>query len=509
MRWWVNKNALKAAAGEGFYSRQGYFVDFNSPRWVLSKDVGVQVETIEEFLDVGLLHGFKRVLCYFAKSHSPSHVVNMFDRCKAYLVSTIGQNPFSVASLISYYSTLNEKTEWYMGVIRVFLRQWSRLGYQGLPEGVMTLLDKWVIKGNEKGFVVQSMCPESGPLTDIEMEGVVVAIIEALSARRLTLEDASCALLLAMTGRRPIQITGLKVKDLLGLSTGKYWINFPRAKQRAQSWRSEFNEFAIVEDIYLLLQQQATAVEERFAELIGERVPAKLIGYLPLFPVLDNVSPGMDLRERLAGDSLHAPTNRLNRIMRRVADTVAVISERTGAPVALNPSRFRYTLGTNLAREGRGELIIAEALDHSDTQNVGVYVKNIPDIVERIDKAVALQLAPYAQAFRGVLVESESKARRGDDPRSRISTGRSNVGTCGSYGFCGALAPVACYTCAHFQPWINGPHEEVLDLLIEERDRVRDNCGDLKIASANDRLILAVGDVINRCREVRGEVMHG
>lgn len=195
--------------------------------------------------------------------------------------------------------------------------------------------------------------------------------------------------------------------------------------------------------------------------------------------------------------------------MLRVAKTIAVISERTGAPVTLNPTRFRYTLGTNLAREGRGEYIIAEALDHSDIQNAGVYVKNIPDIVERIDKAVALQLAPYAQAFRGVLVSSESEALRGGDPSSRISTGRNNVGTCGSYGFCGALAPVACYTCTHFQPWLDGPHEEVLTGLIEERDRVRDNCGDLRIASTNDRLILAVGDVVNRCKAAKGEVACG
>lgn len=185
---------------------------------------------------------------------------------------------------------------------------------------------------------------------------------------------------------------------------------------------------------------------------------------------------------------------------------IAVFSERTGAPLRLNPYRFRYTLGTNLAREGKGEYIIAEALDHTDTQNVGMYVKNIPDIVERLDKAVALQLAPYAQAFRGVLVRSELEARRGDDPNSRVFTGKNHVGTCGSYGFCGAAAPVACYTCSHFQPWLDGPHEEVLELLTQERDRVYGNTGDLKIASANDRLILAVGDVINRCRDMRGEV---
>ena len=203
------------------------------------------------------------------------------------------------------------------------------------------------------------------------------------------------------------------------------------------------------------------------------------------------------------------PNTDVYETMLRVAKTISVISERTASPVLLNPTRFRYTLGTNLAREGRGEYVIAEALGHSDTQNAGVYVKNIPDIVERIDKAVALQLAPYAQAFRGMLVDGEESAVRGDDPRSRISNGKKNVGSCGSHGFCDAMAPLACYTCAHFQPWRDGPHEEVLDILIFERDRVLENSGDLKIASTNDRLILAVGDVIHRCRKAKGEVAHG
>ena len=290
---------------------------------------------------------------------------------------------------------------------------------------------------------------------------------------------------------------------------GIYGINFPRAKQRNTPWRGAFNRFPIVEDIWLLLQQQAEFVKAAFSKQAGKALPEKIQNDLPLFPVSYVLCADSDVPALLNSDRLHIPSKDIYHVMMRVAKTIAVTSERTGALIALNPNRFRYTLGTNLAREGRGEMVIAEALDHSDTQNVGVYVKNIPEIVERIDKAVALQLAPFAQAFRGVLVISERDARRGDDPSSRISNGRANVGTCGSYGFCGALAPIACYTCGHFQPWLDGPHEEVLDRLIAERDQVRDNCDDLKIASINDRLILAVSDVINRCKQAKAEFTNG
>ena len=159
-----------------------------------------------------------------------------------------------------------------------------------------------------------------------------------------------------------------------------------------------------------------------------------------------------------------------------------------------------------MAREGKGEYVVAEGLDHSDNQNAGVYVRNVPEIVERLDKALALQLAPIAQAFQGVLVISEKTARRGGEPNSRIRSGGGNVGNCGSYGFCGALAPVACYTCTHFQPWLDGPHEYVLDQLISERDDVYADTGDLKIASVNDRLILAVSDVVARCKAKKSEI---
>ncbi|EWC40659.1 DNA breaking-rejoining enzyme, partial [Stutzerimonas stutzeri KOS6] len=214
------------------------------------------------------------------------------------------------------------------------------------------------------------------------------------------------------------------------------------------------------------------------------------------------------LEELLSGDFLHAPTSAITYAMNTVKSQVAVISERTGAITHMNPTRFRYTLGTNLAREGKGEYVIAEALDHSDTQNASVYVRNIPEFVEQIDKAVALQLAPLAQAFRGVLVVNEAAAHRGGDPTSRIYSSGGNVGSCGSFGFCGALAPVACYTCAHFQPWLEGPHELVLDQLISERDSVLQATGDPKVASVNDRLILAVSDVVTRCNAMKSEPVH-
>lgn len=504
----MNTLAAQVNAVEDFYSRDGYRVRFDDERWKLSKDIDIPMFALAGAMNAQMYLSFRHVLAFYAKTSAPSHARNLFERCKHYLESTVGQPLFSVESLISYRSMLDKKTEWYLGALRGLIRQWANLGYASIPSETLSLLDKWTLKGNEKGYAVQSMCPDSGPLTDIEMEGITAAVVTAYSAGHLALIDACYAMTLAMTGRRPSQIAGLKLKDLIQQSE-RYFINFPRAKQRNQPWRTAFNKFAVVEDLWLLLQQQAVAVRQAFTHRLGMEVTVELVPELPLFPALEAVDVQSELKGQLSGDRLHVQSASVKDAMDRVAKTIKVISERTGLPVRLNPTRFRYTLGTNLAREGKGEYVIAEALDHSDTQNTGIYVRNIPEIVERIDKAVALQLAPIAQAFQGVLVVSERDARRGSDRNSRISNGSANLGTCGSYGFCGALAPVACYTCNHFQPWLDGPHEAVLDRLIQERDSVLEQTEDRKIASVNDRLILAVSDVVNRCSVLRNEVARG
>lgn len=501
--------ALARYEREKFFSKDGYEVSIASGYWRLNKDQAFYTASLPEWLNGDLNRAFRQVLAVYGETCSASHAVNLFRRFKdyfEYIEGNHGMEPFSPESFMSYRGKM-VRTEYVLSPMRGFLRSWVGLGYPGIPPETLPMLEKWRIKGNEKGYAVQSMCPESGPFSDIEMDGIVSGVLNCYAAGRLELRDTCYAMILAMTGRRPIQLPSLKIKDLIA-SGDKYFINFPRAKQRYGQWRGSFTKFEIVEDLWVLLQTQAKSVKSAFEERVGKEIPLSLVIELPLFPAVAKYSVSESLKEQLGGDFLHARVDEVSNSMRTVKEVVGVISHRTGAIIHLNAYRFRYTLGTNLAREGRGEYIIAEALDQSDLQNVGVYVKNIPEIVERIDKAVALQLAPLAQAFQGLLVADETKARRGADRSSRIRSAGGNVGTCGSYGFCGALAPVACYTCSHFQPWLDGPHELVLDELIRERDGVRDITGDLKIASANDRLILAVSDVVTRCNAMKSDLAN-
>jgi hypothetical protein len=108
-------------------------------------------------------------------------------------------------------------------------------------------------------------------------------------------------------------------------------------------------------------------------------------------------------------------------------------------------------------------------MDHSDIQNVRVYTDNTPQEAVVINQMIGPKLAPFAQACMGTLVRSEREAIRGDDPKSRVPNSEQHaVGTCGNYGFC-ASGYRACYTCRFFQPWVYGPHEEVLEELYAEK----------------------------------------
>ncbi len=98
---------------------------------------------------------------------------------------------------------------------------------------------------------------------------------------------------------------------------------------------------------------------------------------------------------------------------------------------------------------------MAEALDHTDLQNVRVYFDIKSDIVESLDRAMALKLGPVAQAFLGKLVPNEAGAERGDDPASRVMA----VGPChGPPGGPGhlrrlfLLRPARTHRLLHLQP---------------------------------------------------------
>ena len=296
---------------------------------------------------------------------------------------------------------------------------------------------------------------------------------------------------------------------LRSLLLKEFILNVPRRKQHGKNWRTEFKAFALTPEIATLVKMLVEKNNEYFRTVINANLPLNTIEELPIFPawrmLLESIRTPLSMNPDtlLLTQQYHQTTSILRNRLKKITSSLLIPSERTGNYLKIFPTRLRRTLATRAAREGFGELIIAELLDHSDTQNAKVYTENVPEHVDAINKAVAKQLAPLAQAFAGIVVTRERDGKRGNDLTSRVQCEQGNLGTCGHHGFCGALAPIACYTCRNFQPWLDGPHEEVLNSLIADRQRVLQITKDHVMASVNDRTILAVTQVIQICTQQR------
>ena len=116
-------------------------------------------------------------------------------------------------------------------------------------------------------------------------------------------------------------------------------------------------------------------------------------------------------------------------------------------------------------------------------------------------------LAPYRR--RSSAISSAPNRKRSHRKSSRIyhadkqSRTLEPLGTCGSFSFCGLAAPIACYTCVKFQPWMDAPHDKALTALLHERQRRLDDGQDGKMVALFDNTILAIADVVRRIEFIR------
>jgi len=189
--------------------------------------------------------------------------------------------------------------------------------------------------------------------------------------------------------------------------------------------------------------------------------------------------------------------------LQAIVDKLEIISERTGELLKTTAYRFRYTGGTRAAEAKAGAVTIAELLDHENTEHVGVYVANSPELGQQISSIMNNPLARYASAFRGEIVADEEHAFKINPDATRIPCADKgcDVGSCGSRSYCTDYAPVACYLCPKFLPWKDAPHHEVLQWLLEERNRLAETLNDAKVVQINDSAILAVAQVMKACEE--------
>ncbi|SAK98379.1 Phage integrase family protein [Caballeronia temeraria] len=405
----------------------------------------------------------------------------------------------SAADVRNYGASLAADQLYLLRPLRSILLNWARTGVGGLTRDLIDDLPSMKTVGHKVGVAVRTMDPSAGPLTDLEYESFVAALRQAFVTGKTSLSDYALLVLAVSLGCRSMQLAMMKIGDLdiARRSDGSkaYMLQVTRLKQGKNIRpRTLFRVRELAPAVGRLLESQIALVE-RWAE----RNNLPLVD-APLFPSTKTAWHG----RRIMPGALegHYSGRGLASKIARLLNSLHVISPRTGEPMKLFQTRIRRTLGTRAAAEGLDTPVIADLLDHSWIDSSLVYIECRPAMIQRIDKALALRIAPLAQAFAGQLAERSSNDADGQGRVLHIP-GKSSlhpIGRCGKSSSCWLAAPLACYTCPYFNPWRDDVHQLLLDRLLRERDELLAS-SDLRIASVNDRTILAVAEVVNRCLE--------
>lgn len=468
------------------------------------KDVSLYFSRLP--VEQSLRDAIKYTFIWYAENRSPFYLIRIYEGLLRFFNYNAKSIPIismiNIELITAYKSSLSQNNEYLLGGIVGFFKRMYRHNIGGITNDAMGLIEKLSFKGNTKGSHILTMDPERGPFSEIELQAIYSRLYDSYRQKIIPLGDFLLIWLFSAMGHRPIQYAALRIRDFqINLNSKEdeiFSLDIPRAKQRNACTRSIFRSRLLISDIGRKFVEYTSFIKTK-AHSLGIADPSEF----PMFPAAQKdfeAPPGFEWHQTSQALSLHA---------KHIVSSLGIQSERTGQRLNVPPQRFRYTVGTRAAIEGHGELVIAELLDHTDIQSVGVYVKAVPELIEKFTPKLALQLAPLANAFKGKIIRNESEGKIPGDPSLRIfalqHTGSMKpTGSCGQHRLCKLLEPLACYTCRSFQPWLDGPHETVLERLIEDRERIfASTNGDKRVASINDFTMLAVAEVVRQCRHMQ------
>lgn len=455
-------------------------------------------------IDPALNSSLKNTLIFFSKGSSAKHLINLFQAFRHFVDSIKLTSPLesiTVQMISDYAYGLKEHERGRLSTLNVLLQKWVSFGLSGVDSECTRYLRERRKPGNTKGAAVRTRDPVNGPFSEAEYTALYKSVDAAYGQGEIPLWIIVLTRLLFACGGRTSQYASLKILDFK-FDTPNSFLSLPQVKTRESHARVSFLVFEIS-------PQTSDLISEYIAQLKNK-------GHgddAALFPQSEITKYGFHTENRYIDDIFvgHTTVDALSFNFIKIISDIAPLSERLNFErLTINPRRFRYTYGTRLAEEGASKNIIANRLGHVDLQNVDVYFEASPKIVENIDRAMSAQLAPLAYAFRGRLIETEDQSTHKGALGSQIIDFRISskpLGNCGCKGKgCSFNKPVACYTCFKFEPWLDAPHEKILQRLMKERF---DFGTDERMAAVNDESIRAIQQVIGECAEVYEQRLSG
>ncbi|MFJ5433721.1 site-specific integrase [Pectobacterium sp. CHL-2024] len=432
-----------------------YSFCINDEKWRLNRNSLVNVEAVSLLLEPKLIEGYLNTLAFYACRYSPSYVLKI-NNAMTDFIGKVSPDYIDESAILNYRTSLSKWKMQYLVSLRCFFTKWYSLGYYGIDEKVITLLKATRLKVKEAGDIIRQDNPDKGALTDNEHKALNQAIYSAYRNKKISLHEFSAALLVSFSGRRPLQITSLKLKDIVKERTRngemKFLINIPRVKQ-GLGFREAFRLLNVSKSLFDILSQQASASVALIESQIGRALKSAEKDEVPVFPdrthckILVGKEKILDL---LVSDRLHASKHIVDIILKRIIKKENVISERTAQPMKMSAHRLRYTIGTRLAREGCSVQVIAELLDHSSIASAGIYIENLPDNAEKISQAVSEKLAFLADVFLGKVEGDRASGNHGLLTKKACSS-------------CVDTSTIPCHSCIYFRPLHdNADNKEVI-----------------------------------------------
>lgn len=453
-----------------------------------------------------LIPGLKLTLIWYFENLSPLTAQNAFTNF-IYLMrqlSNVRDTPLTQLTqedMITFKICSGKEIN-VLAYMRSFFKRWVSLEAPGVGKDVIIFLEQLRLKQSPAGVAVATLDPKKGPLTDLEFEAIQCALTDSYASGQINEDVFLLSFLFMAIGARPAQFAAMKLCDLIApknsTDNSDYVLMVPRAKQKNQFLRDEFKTRVLARHIGEPLQHYVNKVYAQFADKLPDPWQA------PMFPQKFQIE-----KSNSVGFSYHLSAGSLTNLIINVFKTLCVPSERLSGHIPMSPVRFRRTFATRAAEEGLPLLVIAEMMDHTNTRNVEIYAGLTSRIKSRLNRAVALHMAPLAQAFSGRIIQSEADATRPEKTSRiidlRVDQSGSGIGSCGSHAYCGFAKPIACYACNNYEPWLDGPHNAMLEFLLERRDYLM-KTADPRIASINDRSILGCAQVVIRCNEIKNEM---
>lgn len=282
-------------------------------------------------------------------------------------------------------------------------------------------------------------------------------------------------------------VADLKLEDIRK-EKERWFLRIPKEKRRGiAGWRVEFMPWKPISQglAHVLKMHVEANVMSRACDSTDSQMA-------PLFPK----SKAKDL----TSPSAHLSPRHLHLKYVRTLQGLAVLSPITGRIITGHPHRDRHTYLTMLAMNGCTADEIAANAGHSSSKSSEAYVHAAIDHFQRMEKFVGAAFIPVADRFLGA-VTTRAKDSHADDPI--IDAHASGVGSC-QIGGCIAIeagvAPLACYTCRKFRAWADAPHADLLEMLIEDVERLRAE-GHATVADTRLPTIIAIGDLLERIRQ--------